>query len=133
MRTKTLLFFVFLFLFQNVFSQVDFRKETIYFLLPTRFYDGDPGNNVATEWSSYFPGNPNNGNYSGPEDVTWRGDFKGLIQKLDYIKDLGFTAIWVTPVVQNRIPIRLPWLSCLGFYKSRPKTRIGGSYFQRLD
>ena len=90
MRTKTLLFFVFLFLFQNVFSQVDFRKETIYFLLPTRFYDGDPGNNVATEWSSYFPGNPNNGNYSGPEDVTWRGDFKGLIQKLDYIKDLGF-------------------------------------------
>lgn len=29
------------------------------------------------------------------------GDFKGLIDKLDYIKALGFTAIWITPVVEN--------------------------------
>ena len=34
-------------------------------------------------------------------DPDWRGDFKGLIDKLDYIKALGFTAIWITPVVQN--------------------------------
>lgn len=31
----------------------------------------------------------------------WRGDFRGLIDQLDYIKALGFTAIWITPVVQN--------------------------------
>jgi glycosidase len=132
MRTKTLLFFVFLFLFQNVFSQVDFRKETIYFLLPTRFYDGDPGNNVATEWSSYFPGNPNNGNYSGPEDVTWRGDFKGLIQKLDYIKDLGFTAIWVTPVVQNRGPLDYHGYHAWDFTKVDPRHESVGATFKDL-
>ena len=34
-------------------------------------------------------------------DPGWRGDFAGLIEKLDYIKALGFTAIWITPVVQN--------------------------------
>ena len=34
-------------------------------------------------------------------DPDWRGDFAGLIEKLDYIKALGFTAVWITPVVQN--------------------------------
>ena len=35
-------------------------------------------------------------------DPHWRGDFRGLIQRLDYIRDLGFTAIWITPPVENR-------------------------------
>ena len=37
-----------------------------------------------------------------PIDPHWRGDFRGLIQRLDYIRDLGFTAIWITPPVENR-------------------------------
>ena len=94
-----------LLLLSPVFCQVDFRKETIYFLITSRFFDGDSSNNAPNEWCSYFPGNPNNANFSGPKDVTWRGDFRGLIQKLDYIKDLGFTAIWITPIVQNRGPL----------------------------
>ena len=69
----------------------DFRDETIYFAMTTRFYDGDASNNTHT-WDSY----PMNAG-----DPLWRGDFKGLIQKLDYIKALGFTAIWITPVVEN--------------------------------
>lgn len=72
-------------------KRTDFRDETIYFLLPTRFYDGDPQNNTQC-WDN---GERNAG------DPAWRGDFKGLIEKLDYIKALGFTAIWITPVVQN--------------------------------
>ncbi|MDR0798360.1 MAG: starch-binding protein [Dysgonamonadaceae bacterium] len=67
----------------------DFRDETIYFVITTRFYDGDPSNNVHC-WDGNNPGDP-----------AWRGDFKGLIAKLDYIKALGFTAIWITPVVEN--------------------------------
>ena len=69
----------------------DFRDETIYFLMTTRFYDGDPSNNVQC-WTA----KDKNAN-----DPPWRGDFKGLIEKLDYIKALGFTAIWITPVVEN--------------------------------
>ena len=71
----------------------DFREETIYFVMTSRFYDGDPSNNVHC-WDDEKAGNPDS-------DPAWRGDFKGLIEKLDYIKALGFSAIWITPVVEN--------------------------------
>lgn len=71
----------------------DFRDETIYFAMTTRFYDGDPKNNVLS-WDKQDVQISKN-------DPDWRGDFAGLIEKLDYIKALGFTAVWITPVVQN--------------------------------
>ena len=74
-------------------GRTDFRDETIYFAMTTRFYDGDPQNNVCT-WDKQEQQIKTN-------DPAWRGDFAGLIEKLDYIKALGFTAIWITPVVQN--------------------------------
>lgn len=116
----------------STFAQVDFRKESIYFLITSRFYDGDSTNNAATEWCSYFPGNPNNGNYSGPKDVTWRGDFRGLIQKLDYIKDLGFTAIWITPIVQNRGPLDYHGYHAWDFTKVDNRLLSPGAGFQDL-
>lgn len=72
-------------------DRTDFRDETIYFVMTTRFYDGDPSNNWQC-WDNTVS------NYGDP---AWRGDFKGLIEKLDYIKALGFTAVWITPVVTN--------------------------------
>lgn len=69
----------------------DFRDETIYFVMTTRFYDGDSNNNTQC-WDNK---DKNQG------DPAWRGDFKGLIEKLDYIKALGFTTVWITPVVEN--------------------------------
>lgn len=77
----------------NTGNRSDFRDETIYFVMTSRFYDGDPSNNVHC-WDDAQAGNPDS-------DPAWRGDFKGLIDKLDYIKALGFTAIWITPVVKN--------------------------------
>ena len=74
-------------------GRTDFRDETIYFAMTTRFYDGDPKNNVCG-WDHQSVQIANN-------DPDWRGDFKGLIDKLDYIKALGFTAVWITPVVEN--------------------------------
>ncbi len=74
-------------------SRSDFRDESIYFLITTRFYDGDSSNNTKTSEDTKAK-NPDS-------DPSWRGDFKGLIEKLDYIKALGFTAIWITPVVEN--------------------------------
>ena len=71
-------------------DRTDFRDETIYFAMTTRFYDGDPTNNTYC-WDGVL-------NVNDPE---WRGDFKGLIDKLDYIKALGFTAVWITPIVEN--------------------------------
>lgn len=71
-------------------EEVDFREESIYFVLTSRFYDGDPRNN-------YY-----NRDRIKTGDPHWRGDFKGLIEQLDYIKELGFSAIWITPPVENR-------------------------------
>ena len=74
-------------------QRTDFRDESIYFMMTTRFYDGDTGNNVLC-WD-------NQEEQIKTKDPCWRGDFQGVIDKLDYIKALGFTAIWITPVVQN--------------------------------
>ncbi len=74
-------------------ESLDMREDSIYFVMTTRFYDGDSGNNVHC-WDDSHANNPDS-------DPAWRGDFKGLAEKLDYIKALGFNAIWVTPVVTN--------------------------------
>lgn len=87
----------------------DFRSETIYFLLTARFYDGDPSNNYYNR-DRYKAGDPH-----------WRGDFKGLIQKLDYIKDLGFTAIWITPPVENRSGLDYHGYHAYDFYRVDPR------------
>ena len=75
------------------YERTDLREDSIYFVITTRFYDGDTGNNVHC-WDDKHANNPDS-------DPAWRGDFKGLIQKLDYLKALGFSAIWITPVVTN--------------------------------
>lgn len=113
-------------------AQVDFREETIYFLITTRFFDGDPSNNVPNEWSSYNPDPTINPSITDPQDVTWRGDFKGLIQKLDYIQDLGFTAIWITPIVQNRSPLDYHGYHAWDFTKVDPRLESPGATFQDL-
>ena len=71
-------------------SLPDFREETIYFVMTARFFDGDASNN-------YY-----NRDRISVGDPQWRGDFKGLIEQLDYIRELGFSAIWITPPVENR-------------------------------
>ncbi len=73
----------------------DFREESIYFLMTARFFDGDSSNNRPTRVYEESGNAANN-------DPAWRGDIDGLIAKLDYIKALGFTAIWITPPVLNR-------------------------------
>ncbi|MBP5706752.1 MAG: hypothetical protein J6W76_05670, partial [Spirochaetales bacterium] len=79
----------------TVSEKTDFREESIYFVNTTRFFYGDTNNNEYCwdEGGEYLP--------YGEGDCAWRGDFKGLADKLDYIKALGFSAIWITPVVQN--------------------------------
>ncbi|MBI2933180.1 MAG: hypothetical protein HYY16_16165 [Planctomycetes bacterium] len=69
----------------------DWRDQSIYFVMTDRFFDGDPANNQRG-YSTFEKANPHGAH---------GGDFRGLIRKLDYIKGLGATAIWVTPVLQN--------------------------------
>ena len=103
-------------------SMTDFRDETIYFVMTTRFYDGDSTNNVQC-WDAQ---DKNAG------DEPWRGDFKGLIEKLDYIKALGFTAIWITPVVENASGYDYHGYHAINFSKVDPRYESSDCTYQDL-
>ncbi len=107
-----------------VWDRVDLREDSIYFVITTRFYDGDKGNNVHC-WDDKTAGNPDS-------DPAWRGDFKGLIQKLDYIKALGFSAIWITPVVENASGYDYHGYHALDFSKVDPRYESQGATYQDL-
>lgn len=108
----------------NIGNKGDFREDTIYFVITSRFYDGDPSNN-AHAWDDTKAGNPDS-------DPAWRGDFKGLIQKLDYIKALGFSAIWITPVVQNASGYDYHGYHAINFAKIDPRYESAGASYQDL-
>ena len=95
------------------YTSVDMRQDTIYFVITTRFYDGDTGNNVHC-WDDQKANNPDS-------DPAWRGDFKGLADKLDYIKALGFSAVWITPVVENASGYDYHGYHALDFSKVDPR------------
>lgn len=79
------------------------EDEVIYFVLPDRFANGNPGNDrggMAGDRlvTGFDPTDP--GFYHG-------GDLAGLTARLDYIQGLGATALWIAPVFQNK-PVQGP-------------------------
>lgn len=72
----------------------DWDGAVIYFAVTDRFFDGDASNNDAYGVGDYNTGEKGGSSYHG-------GDFAGLNQKLDYLKDLGVNTIWITPIVEN--------------------------------
>ncbi len=73
-------------------SPEDWADRNIYFIFTDRFNDGDPSNNNGNLQSAAAPSNSRR---------IHGGDFKGIQQKLDYIRALGANAIWITPIPQN--------------------------------
>lgn len=80
-----------------------FASEQIYFLLTDRFVDGDPDNNQVNQGGKYKTFNiPLIGPEGKQANIGYMGgDFKGIINNAQYIKDMGFTALWTTPIVDN--------------------------------
>lgn len=72
----------------------DWDEAVIYFAVTDRFFDGDTSNNDAYGVGDYDTSDKGGSSYHG-------GDFTGLTQKLDYLKDLGVNTIWITPIVEN--------------------------------
>lgn len=105
----------------------DFREESIYFLMTARFYDGDSSNN---RWCrSDMDGSSGN---KANNDYPWRGDFKGLIEKLDYIKAMGFSAVWITPPVLNRSDFDFHGYHAWNMNKIDPRLESTGVTYQDL-
>jgi glycosidase len=99
----------------QVLASVDERRpedEIIYFVLPDRFENGDTSNDTGgIEGGVIEHGfNPEHqGFYQG-------GDLQGLTQRLDYIEGLGVTAIWLTPIFQNKAVQGGPGFESAGYH-----------------
>lgn len=94
-------------------SDVEFRSETIYFMVLDRFHSGNADvareddemlDVTRTDWHKY-----------------WGGDLQGVLEKLPYLQSFGITAIWTTPLFEQvqamttgdtpRAPIHGYWTS----------------------
>ncbi len=82
-----------------------FASEAVYFVLTDRFVNGDPDNDQREQGKAH-----NNGTWErrldGPDGQVdfigyTGGDFKGIYDNADYIKNMGFTAVWISPIVDN--------------------------------
>ncbi len=81
-----------------------FASEAVYFLVTDRFVDGDVANNFPEQ------GGDTLGSFDipiqlpnqGPANIGYLGgDFKGIVEHADFIANMGFTALWITPIVDN--------------------------------
>ena len=73
------------------------NADVLYMLMPDRFADGDPNNNDIKGLYTYKT------DRSQPS-LRHGGDLEGIRQHLDYFKELGVTALWFTPVLENNSP-----------------------------
>lgn len=84
-------------------------KDVIYLITPDRFNNSDTTNDTDPSMIDRFPKSSGIGRHGG--------DIQGIINKLDYIKDLGATAIWVTPVVENNTRVSYHGYAATDLYK----------------
>lgn len=71
--------------------------DFIYMLMPDRFANGDPSNDTIAGMRD---------NHMNRDSMFFRhgGDLQGVINHLDYFKELGVTTLWLTPVIENDMP-----------------------------
>jgi glycosidase len=79
------------------------EDEIVYFVLPDRFENGDPGNDRG----GLSGGRLQTGFDPAAKGFYHGGDLKGLTRRLDYIAGLGATAIWLGPIYKNK-PVQGP-------------------------
>lgn len=85
-------------------TQHSFASEAVYFVVTDRFVDGDPDNNYPGQGGVALGtfDRPIRLADSAPANIGYLGgDFKGILDNAGYIADMGFTAIWLTPIVDN--------------------------------
>ena len=101
------------------------NEDVIYLIFADRFCDGNPANNTIGDSLDQFT--------SADLDGRKGGDIEGIISKLDYLKELGVTAIWITPMLENNM-----WMSYHGYaatdlYKIDPRFGSNELYKKLID
>lgn len=101
-------------------------SDVIYLIMPDRFSNGNPENDS----SPLLIEKVNRENKDGRHG----GDIQGIINKLDYLKDLGITAIWTTPVLEDNLPtVSYHTYAITDFYKIDDRYGNNEDYVKLAD
>ncbi len=88
--------------------------DVMYMITPDRFANGNSANDVVA-------GMPDKANRTG-RDARHGGDIQGIANHLDYLQDMGFTALWINPLVENNMPsASYHGYASTDFYKIDPR------------
>ena len=88
--------------------------DMIYLLMPDRFADGDPSIDSTPDTAE----KADRGAFFGRHG----GDLQGMIDRLDYIADLGATAVWATPLLLDNEPAAsYHGYACADYYRIDPR------------
>jgi len=95
--------------------------DLIYLVMPDRFANGDPSNDNAAGTAEKVDRNEYFGRHGG--------DIQGLIDHLDYMQDLGVTALWATPVLLDNEPKEsYHGYACADYYHVDPRLGTNDLY-----
>ncbi len=84
-------------------------KDFLYLMLPDRFANGDPGNDIIPEYRDKTSDRKNLFSRHG-------GDFKGIQDRFNYFTELGVTALWLTPIIENNVTLMSEWGNSVAGY-----------------
>ena len=102
------------------------EADVIYLIMSDRFVDGDPTNNSTVDTRE----NVNKESLDG----RWGGDIQGIINSMDYIKELGATAIWPTPLLlDDEEAWSYHGYACSDYYHIDPRFGSNALYKQMVE
>lgn len=103
-------------------------EDALYLIMPDRFSDGNPDNNDGK--GMRFPVKADRSDPNGRHG----GDIRGIENNLDYLADLGVTAIWLNPVLENDMPHgSYHGYATTDYYKVDPRFGTNEEYRQLID
>ncbi len=95
--------------------------DNIYLITPDRFANGNPDNDNVEGMGDTIDRSKPGGRHGG--------DIQGIVDRLDYISELGFTAIWLNPLLENKMPsYSYHGYSTTDFYRVDPRYGSNGEY-----
>ncbi len=101
-------------------------SDVIYLITPDRFVNGNPENDQVAGMKELPDRNDKDGRHGG--------DIRGIINSLDYLQDLGFTAVWLNPVLENNMSqVSYHGYSTTDFYKVDPRYGSNKEYRELND
>ena len=98
------------------------QNDIVYLITPDRFSNGDESNDYKTGFVQDYPFKSEMGRHGG--------DIQGIIDHLDYIKETGFTAIWINPLIENNSVMSYHGYAATDLYKIDPRFGTNELYLE---